>query len=45
MFSDGLCNQRVKVSARPLQIIYDAQTVIEIVNVFKPETESSALTT
>lgn len=42
---DGLCNQRVKVSARPLQIIYDAQTVIEIVNVFKPETESSALTT
>ncbi|KAH9640442.1 hypothetical protein HF086_018108 [Spodoptera exigua] len=42
---DGLCNQRVKVSARPLQIIYDAQTVIEIVNVFKPETESTALST
>ncbi|XP_063619785.1 intermembrane lipid transfer protein Vps13 [Cydia splendana] len=42
---DGKCDQRVRVSARPLQIIYDAQTVIEIVNVFKPETESSALTT
>ncbi|GBP47899.1 Vacuolar protein sorting-associated protein 13 [Eumeta japonica] len=42
---DGLCDQRVQVSARPLQIIYDAQTVIEIVNVFKPPTESTALTT
>ncbi|CAG9795097.1 unnamed protein product [Diatraea saccharalis] len=42
---DGTCDQRVKVSARPLQIVYDAQTVIEIVNVFKPPTESTALTT
>ncbi|XP_049694728.2 intermembrane lipid transfer protein Vps13 isoform X2 [Helicoverpa armigera] len=42
---DGLCNQRVKVSARPLQIIYDAQTVIEIVNVFKPASDSTALST
>ncbi|XP_075971796.1 vacuolar protein sorting 13C isoform X2 [Anticarsia gemmatalis] len=42
---DGLCDQRVKVLARPLQIVYDAQTVIEIVNVFKPPTESTALTT
>nr|XP_026496694.1 vacuolar protein sorting-associated protein 13 isoform X1 [Vanessa tameamea] len=42
---DGTCDQRVKVQARPLQIVYDAQTVIEIVNVFKPPTESTALTT
>ncbi|XP_034830205.1 intermembrane lipid transfer protein Vps13 isoform X2 [Maniola hyperantus] len=42
---DGACDQRVKVQARPLQIVYDAQTVIEIVNVFKPPTESTALTT
>ncbi|CAH0407407.1 unnamed protein product [Chilo suppressalis] len=42
---DGACDQRIKVSAKPLQIVYDAQTVIEIVNVFKPPTESSALTT
>ncbi|CAH2233181.1 jg13113 [Pararge aegeria aegeria] len=42
---DGACDQRVKVQARPLQIIYDAQTVIEIVKLFKPPTESSALTT
>ncbi|KAI8424304.1 hypothetical protein MSG28_002854 [Choristoneura fumiferana] len=42
---DGKGDQRVKVSARPLQIIYDAQTVIEIVNVFKPPSESSALST
>ncbi|XP_053604237.1 intermembrane lipid transfer protein Vps13 isoform X1 [Plodia interpunctella] len=42
---DGKCDQRVKVSARPLQIVYDAQTVIEIVEVFKPPTESTALST
>ncbi|XP_045765599.1 vacuolar protein sorting-associated protein 13 isoform X2 [Maniola jurtina] len=42
---DGACDQRVRVQARPLQIVYDAQTVIEIVNVFKPPTESTALTT
>ncbi|XP_013138688.1 PREDICTED: vacuolar protein sorting-associated protein 13C [Papilio polytes] len=42
---DGKCDQRVQVLARPLQIVYDAQTVIEIVNVFKPPTESTALTT
>lgn len=42
---DGTCDQRVKVRARPLQIVYDAQTVIDIVNVFKPPSESTALTT
>ncbi|XP_068631392.1 intermembrane lipid transfer protein Vps13 isoform X1 [Battus philenor] len=42
---DGKCDQRVKVLARPLQIVYDAQTVIEIVNVFKPPSESTALST
>ncbi|CAK1546186.1 unnamed protein product [Leptosia nina] len=42
---DGTCDQRVQVRARPLQMVYDAQTVIEIVNVFKPPSESTALTT
>ncbi|KAJ8727553.1 hypothetical protein PYW07_001672 [Mythimna separata] len=42
---DNSSNQRVQVKARPLQIVYDAQTVIQIVDVFKPETESSALST
>ncbi|XP_047510768.1 vacuolar protein sorting-associated protein 13 isoform X2 [Pieris napi] len=42
---DGKCDQRVQVRARPLQMVYDAQTVIEIVNVFKPPSESTALTT
>ncbi|KAL0832908.1 hypothetical protein ABMA28_001052, partial [Loxostege sticticalis] len=42
---DGTCDQRIKVVARPLQMVYDAQTVIEIVKVFKPPTESTALST
>ncbi|KAG7307792.1 hypothetical protein JYU34_006387 [Plutella xylostella] len=42
---DAKCDQRVRVVALPLQITYDAQTVIEIVNVFKPAEESNALTT
>ncbi|XP_026322169.1 vacuolar protein sorting-associated protein 13 [Hyposmocoma kahamanoa] len=42
---EGGCDQKVKVSAQPLQIVYDAQTVIEIVNVFKPPSDSSALST
>ncbi|KAJ8733309.1 hypothetical protein PYW08_001607 [Mythimna loreyi] len=42
---DATSNQRVQVKAQPLQIVYDAQTVIQIVDVFKPETESSALST
>lgn len=45
LFTDGTCDQRIKVVARPLQMVYDAQTVIEIVKVFKPPTESTALST
>ncbi|KAJ2952086.1 hypothetical protein O0L34_g4356 [Tuta absoluta] len=41
---DQAADQRVKVAARPLQIVYDAQTVIRIVEVFKPPEESTALT-
>ncbi|XP_034479091.1 vacuolar protein sorting-associated protein 13 isoform X2 [Drosophila innubila] len=33
---DGQCNQRVKVVARPLQIFYDAETILSVVDVFKP---------
>lgn len=33
---DKLCDQRVHVSSRPLQIIYDAKTVIELTHLFKP---------
>lgn len=29
------CDQRVVVSARPLQIIYDAETIIQLLKVFK----------
>lgn len=37
------CGQKIKVAARPLEVIYDAQTIIKIVEVFKPPSESSAL--
>lgn len=37
------CGQKIKVAARPLELIYDAQTIIKIVEVFKPPSESSAL--
>lgn len=33
---DGQCNQRVKVVARPLQIFYDAETILSVVDIFKP---------
>lgn len=37
------CDQRVRVSSRPLQIAYDAETVIELQKVFKtPETTTLA---
>ncbi|XP_017837309.1 vacuolar protein sorting-associated protein 13 isoform X2 [Drosophila busckii] len=35
---DKQCNQRVKVVARPLQIIYDAETILCLHKVFKPPT-------
>ncbi|XP_034653735.1 vacuolar protein sorting-associated protein 13 [Drosophila subobscura] len=33
---DGLCDQRVKIVARPLQIIYDAETILKLISVFQP---------
>lgn len=32
---DKQCDQRVTVAARPLEIIYDAETIIQLVQVFK----------
>lgn len=32
---DKLCDQRVDVSARPLRIVYDAETIIQLLQVFK----------
>lgn len=32
---DKQCDQRVAVKARPLQIVYDAETIIQLVQVFK----------
>lgn len=32
---DKKCDQRVGLSARPLQIIYDAETIIQLLQVFK----------
>lgn len=32
---DKLCDQRVNVSARPLEIAYDAETIIQLVQTFK----------
>ncbi|XP_055538544.1 intermembrane lipid transfer protein Vps13 isoform X2 [Wyeomyia smithii] len=32
---DKLCDQRVVVTSRPLQIIYDAETIIQLTKVFK----------
>lgn len=29
------CDQRVDVHARPLQIVYDAETIIQLLQVFK----------
>ncbi|XP_052264161.1 intermembrane lipid transfer protein VPS13A-like [Dreissena polymorpha] len=33
---DGMCDARVRVNARPLQIIYDAVTVNHLANFFQP---------
>ncbi|XP_063230011.1 intermembrane lipid transfer protein Vps13 isoform X2 [Bacillus rossius redtenbacheri] len=38
---DGGCDQRVRVSSQPVRVVYDAQTVNKLVDVFrKPETAS-----
>ncbi|XP_016940577.3 intermembrane lipid transfer protein Vps13 [Drosophila suzukii] len=33
---DKLCDQRVKVVARPLQIVYDAPTILALIRAFQP---------
>lgn len=34
-FDFQACDQRIKVSTRPLQIVYDAETIIQLLAVFK----------
>lgn len=36
---DSQCDQRIKVVARPLQIIYDAETIISLLDTFQPPTD------
>lgn len=40
---DGVCGKRIRVSAQPLQVVYDAKTILKIVDVFKIPEKSSAL--
>lgn len=35
MFYYQSCDQRVKVNTRQLQIVYDAETIIQLMDVFK----------
>lgn len=34
---DKQCDQRIKVTARPLEIVYDAETILKLVSVFVPQ--------
>lgn len=36
---DEKCDQRIKVVARPLQIIYDAQTILTLLDTFQPPSD------
>jgi vacuolar protein sorting-associated protein 13A/C len=38
---DRLCDQRVKMTAQPLEMMYDAETVIRLSDVFKPPEKPS----
>lgn len=38
---DRSCDQRVRVTAQPLELVYDAQTVIHILDVFNPPEKPS----
>lgn len=40
---DNSCGQRVHLNAEPIRIIYDAQTINTLVDIFKVPEESSAL--
>lgn len=32
---DKLCNQRIQVNTKPIKVIYDAQTINKVLDVFK----------
>ncbi|XP_023292594.2 vacuolar protein sorting-associated protein 13 [Lucilia cuprina] len=34
---DKQCDQRIKVTARPLEIVYDAETILKLMGVFVPQ--------
>lgn len=34
---DKECDQRIKVTARPLQVVYDAETILKLMKVFVPK--------
>ena len=38
---DATCDQRVKVVAQPLQIVYDSATIMQAVNLFAPPKDIS----
>lgn len=38
---DRLCDQRLKMTAQPLEMMYDAETVIRLSEVFKPPEKPS----
>lgn len=40
---DGKCDQRIHVSSRPLQVVYDASTINKLADVFRPPAESNAI--
>ncbi|XP_039291061.1 vacuolar protein sorting-associated protein 13 [Nilaparvata lugens] len=39
----GTCDHRVHVEFKPLQIVYDAQTIIKLTDIFTPQEEQSAV--
>jgi vacuolar protein sorting-associated protein 13A/C len=38
---DKLCDKRLKIAAQPLEMIYDAETVTRLSDVFKPPEKPS----
>lgn len=38
---DKLCNQRVQLNTKPVKIIYDAQTINKVLDVFKIPDEAN----
>lgn len=40
---DGQYDQRLRIILRPLKVVYDAQTVIKILQVFTPQNDITAV--